>query len=390
MKPIIMIHANDAIITDGVLHVDRKFHTGMCRFVDKIKAPLISVHPRSNGRAIMDGIRIPIIELPYGVQTMEVDKHRMPTGFDKLTMARLIRGSSLVYGDGLGAPSMAKQSKVPYILLLEYDLPTRLIQGALDAHGLLRKGVRMARIALRYFLQTRSAMSGAHSIHCNGYPVYEIAKGYNDRCLLYLDSRISTETVISAQDLESRLARKGPLRLLYSGRYERLKGADAAVEVAVECLRRGLDVEMDCYGQGSLKQRMLEIAGAHAGYRIRIHDAIPSTELAQVARTCDLFVCCHVQSDPSCTYLESMGAGLPIFGYANRMWKDLCEASGAGVVAPANSPQILANIIERSTADLARMSRCAQKFSLAHAFDIEHDKRIHALNEALEDRRWLG
>src|SRR6185312_8722995 len=164
---------------------------------------------------------------------------------------------------------------------------------------------------------------------------------HNPNRLFYLDSRLSEDRLIPPEQLASRLgSRTGrPLRLLYSGRYERMKGADDAVKVALECLRRGLDVEMHCYGQGNLRADMEALAATAARPgRIRINGSVPYPELVKIAQTCDIFVCCHIQSDPSCTYLESLGAGLPIVGYDNGMWRRLCGESGAGYSSPLGNP----------------------------------------------------
>lgn len=77
---------------------------------------------------------------------------------------------------------------------------------------------------------------------------------------------------------------------------------------------------MHCYGQGPLRGEMDRLAGQTAAHgQILIHDTIPYPELFERSRTFGLFVCCHVQGDPSCAYLETFGSGLPIVGYANRM-----------------------------------------------------------------------
>jgi colanic acid/amylovoran biosynthesis glycosyltransferase len=183
-------------------------------------------------------------------------------------------------------------------------------------------------------------------------------------------------------------ARAGrPLRLLFSGRYERLKGVTDAVKAAVECVRRGLDVEMHFYGQGSLRGEMERIAAkaARPG-RIHIHDAVPYPELVIISRTFDVFVCCHIQSDPSCTYLESFGAGLPIVGYGNRMWRRLSEASGAGLVSPLGRPALVADDVQRLANDfqlLSTLSERAVAFAQEHSYESEFGKRIQALNLAL-------
>jgi glycosyltransferase involved in cell wall biosynthesis len=237
-------------------------------------------------------------------------------------------------------------------------------------------------------MRNLSFIRAAHSLHCNGYPVYDQTRQYNESSLLYLDSRMEIAAIINEKDLSHRLGTIGlrSVRLLYSGRYEPVKGADDAVMVAVECLRRGLPVEMDCYGQGTLKGKMHEIA-AEFPDQIRVHDPVPYPELTRIAKRSDVFVCCHIQNDPSCTYLESMGAGLPIVGYDNRMWRRMYEESGAGFCSRMGHPQGVADTIEHLTREdtqlLSQMSQRALVFARKHAFEIEFKKRVDAINAAI-------
>jgi hypothetical protein len=65
--------------------------------------------------------------------------------------------------------------------------------------------------------------------------------------------------------------------------------------------------------------------------------------------------CCHVQADPSCNYLESFGAGLPVLGCSNRMWRGLAKASGAGCSAPIGRPEKLADAVASLTSNLSSL-----------------------------------
>jgi colanic acid/amylovoran biosynthesis glycosyltransferase len=233
-----------------------------------------------------------------------------------------------LYGTGYGTSAIARELGIPYVPIVEYDLTTQITVATSQATSSVRRLVRTARCVRRHVFHDIPELRNAHAIHCNGYPIFDVAKRYNPNCLLYLDSRMSGDMVIPSDELARRVTtREGrPLRLLYSGRYERLKGADDVVRVAAERLRRNLDIEMHCYGQGSLVGKMRDTAAASARpERILIHDAVPYTELVGISRSFDLFVCCHIQNDPSCTYFESFGAGLPIVGCSNRMWQRLCE-----------------------------------------------------------------
>jgi glycosyltransferase involved in cell wall biosynthesis len=382
-----MAHSNSARIDDGVFKVDRKFHVGMQAYAQKIRAPLITIHPEKQvGEATMDLVEVPVTQLPYRVMTVKVDRAQRPLPAEVPRLREEISEAALLYGGSLGSSEIARHFGVPYILILEYDLQTQITDASMKVNGRARRTVRAARIAWAYAISGIPDMRKAHSLHCNGYPIYDATRRYNRSSLLYLDSRMSEDSIISSEELAARLATpRRPLRLLFSGRYERMKGTDDAVRVAVECLRRGLDIEMHFYGQGSLRRQMERIAGQDAG-RIFIHDAVPYPELVRLSRSFDVFVCCHIQSDPSCTYLESFGAGLPIVGYGNRMWKRLCEESRAGFVSPMGRPEKVADDVQRLLSDhatLSAMSERALAFAQLHRYENEFAKRIDALNEAI-------
>ncbi|HSF76535.1 MAG TPA: hypothetical protein VLA84_22260 [Microcoleus sp.] len=49
-----------------------------------------------------------------------------------------------------------------------------------------------------------------------------------------------------------------------------------------------------------------------------------------VKNNIDLFVCCHRQGDPSCTYTETMAGGVPIVGSANEAFLFLGNCRNVG------------------------------------------------------------
>ena len=387
-----MVHSNRARIDSGILKVDRKFHVGMQTYADKIRVPITTVHPEAApDDTTMDLIEVPCSDLKYRIVTIKVDGAQRPLTTEISRLQDEISRGRLLYGGGLGSTAIARSLGIPYILILEYDLQTQITVTTVQVKSVVRRAVRAARCAWHYFVNSIPEMRGAHSLHCNGYPIYDATRRINPNSLLYLDSRMSRDMIISRDELASRMANRGerPLRLLFSGRYERMKGADDAVRVGVECLRRGLDVEMHFYGQGALRGEMLAIASqAPRNAQIHIHDAVPYTELVTISRSFDLFVCCHIQSDPSCTYLESFGAGLPIVGYGNRMWRRLQENSGAGFASPLGRPDLVAEDVRRLIAapqSLELMSEKAVTFAEQHSYEREFAKRIDALNQVLEN-----
>lgn len=381
-----MVHNNRAQLENGVFKVDRKFHVGMQSYVRGVNAPILSVHPQcSPDASIMDPIEVPYAELGYSVMTLKTDKSMQPFPVERERLRDAILRSQLVYGGDLGSAELADRFGVPYILAREYDLRTQISVAMSQVSSRLRRAARALRCALSY-VRDVPLIHRAAQLHCNGYPIFDSTKWFNDRRLLYLDSRMSADMVIPGAELQARLSSRvgRPLRLLYSGRYERIKGADDAVRVALACLRRGMDIEMHCYGQGSLRDQMRRMAAeAPQGKRIHVHDAVPFPELVALSRTFDVFVCCHMQNDPSCTYLESLGSGLPIVGYGNRMWRRLCEASSAGLWSPMGKPEAVAASVQNLVADLDMidtMSMNARQFAIRHTFEREFTLRIDAIN----------
>lgn len=383
-----MFHSNRARVEGGVLRVDRKFLTGMQRYVEHIDAPLVTVHPAlKSGEDAMDMVEVPCNKLGFEVRVLdETDPAHVAE------VREQVERSELVVGADLGADTVARSLGVPYILVLEYDLRTQMTVTTSQVTNPLRRMVRRVRCAATYYSRLVPAMRGAAALHCNGYPVFNEAARYNEHRVLYLDSRMSSDMVIPLPQLRERLAARAGRRvkMLFSGRYDPIKGAADSVHVALECLRRGMDIEMHCYGQGSQFEEMRSLASQAEAGRICVHDAISYPELVERSREFDIFVCCHIQSDPSCTYLESFGAGLPIAGYANRMWQGLSESSRCGQASPMGDPGAVADSIAALLADAAAfdaMSLRAREFAMTHAFEREFTLRTVAIQNTLNEVR---
>lgn len=384
-----MVHTNGMRIEGGIVRVDRKFHQGMLAYREAIHAPIVSVHPEAPPNApIMDAIEVPEAELGYSVLTLAVDAKGSPTPIDRERLRAQLAQSRLMCGGGLGSAALARAVGTPYILFVEYDLRTQIVVTASQVSSKLRRGIRAVRTTLKYAQHDVPDVRGAHEVHCNGYPIHNEIAWFAGKRLLYLDSRMGADMIIDQGALQARLQSMAGrrLRVLFSGRYERLKGADDVIKVAAECARLKLNLDVHTYGQGSLRPEMERLLQAHnLGGRVTIHDAVTFPELVKIARSFDLFICCHIQSDPSCTYLESMGAGLPIVGYANRMWSAMSRVSGAGLASPLGDPASVAANIERLMSDrdlLGAMSHRARDFAIQHSYEAEFALRTDAINAA--------
>lgn len=390
-----MVHTNRARLAQGVLHVDRKFHTGMKEYLRRIETPILSIHPEllpGKDSSVMDLVAIPEKDLGYRVMTVRCSASNQPLREELPRLRATIAASALVYGGGLGIPATTTTHPVPYVAILEYNLRTTVVFAAAGVQGKVRPYTRKLQAIYYYLRNSVPAMRRAILVHCNGYPIYRESAWFNRNRLLYLDSRMHASMIIPEDRLQRRLAvrRTRRPRLIFSGRLEPAKGALDVIKVARACASRNIEFDFDIYGQGSQRRAMESaIEDAKLTGRVRIHEPVPYPTLVEIASECDLFVCCHVQDDPSCTYLESMGCGLPIVGYGNAMWEAMQKDSRAGMVVMVGDHDAAASAIGHLLAEpneLDSLSILARSFAVEHTFEKEFTRRTDSISEILRTR----
>jgi glycosyltransferase involved in cell wall biosynthesis len=187
-----------------------------------------------------------------------------------------------------------------------------------------------------------------------------------------------------------------PLRLAFTGRLEKMKGADDLIEIAAALDRAGKDFSLDVFGSGSLTSEMEaalnDPAAGTLRRKVRINAPVDfNRELVPWMRSeVDLFVCCHRQSDPSCTYLETLGCGVPIVGYSNRALAGILKLTDIGWMTPVNSKEEMARKIidlDSNRFQLASRMRTARNFAKEHSFESEFKSRVDHLWKMSEDTK---
>lgn len=285
---------------------------------------------------------------------------------------------------------------VPLVYVSEYSVKTRQqIVRTETRNPILRW--RRIHWTTRLEHEYRAAVALAQGVQCNGLPTYNIYQSLNGRALLYCDTRVRAEQLVSPAALEKRVTemRRGkPLRLAFSGRLIAMKGADHLPLVADELKRLNVAFTMDICGGGALEFKLrADIARLGLQDRVRLRGVLDFERelLPFISREIDLFVCCHRQGDPSCTYLETYSCGVPIVGYDNEAFAGLAEmsnAGGRGWVTPLDDPVTLARKIadlnERRD-DIATASHNALVFALQHTFEHTMRKRVQHMLECMKD-----
>lgn len=376
-----------APVSDGLgqLKLDTKFVEGMQTHLRDWGGPVRCVLWRS-GADIPFGMVYDPANLPFELVVLDKGAALPSAALDDVAAVMLSADMPGI----ADMASMAKAAGVPFVVTIEYTLDTRLrilwLEKRRNPLRLLRSGLWL----MSHERGIRRAITSADGLQCNGYPAYDSYAQLNRNSLLYLDNRMAPQMLATPAEMEARANRLhsgAPLRLIHSGRLEALKGSQDLPNLMQALRGLGVDATLDIYGAGSLLDR-LRTAFAPFGDTVRLHDPVDfETQLVPINRTAaDIFVSCHRQQDPSCTYLEAMGCGLAVAGYSNQMWQQLQRASKAGRVAPLADIDALARSIadwDKDRDTLITACQTGLDFARQHDFPQEFQKRMNQVRAVM-------
>jgi colanic acid/amylovoran biosynthesis glycosyltransferase len=295
---------------------------------------------------------------------------------------------------GLSAACRARG--VPCVYNTEYSLTTRVQIVQSSVKNPLRKLRKFVWEVTEEYWHLRNELRLADGVQCNGTPTFEAYKQLTPSPLLYFDNRVTADEVVSDVDLARANQRRcagGQLRLAFSGRLNAMKGAGDLVSLAAALRDRGVAFQLDIFGSGPLEEQLRQrTAQQGLAGMVKLEGVLDfhGELLPRLRETVDLFVCCHVQGDPSCTYLETMSAGVPIVGYSNEAFAGLCAQAPIGWATPLRDVDALADEIARladARAELARHAEAAVAFAREHAFERTFRRRVAHLREVAERAR---
>ncbi|MFT4012083.1 MAG: glycosyltransferase [Paracoccus sp. (in: a-proteobacteria)] len=376
-----------ARVADGRLLLDDKFVSGMRLHAAQWDGPVRAVM-RDLGSGSLP-FASPVDPGALGFQVTLVAPDAPLTQALGQAPGVILISADMVDQLDLVAAAHARGLKV--VCGIEYTLETRLRIAGLERGRSLPKKLWSMLWNLRAEHGRRAALRQADGIQMNGFPAEAAYAKLNRKPLRYLDNRMSAEMFALAPEMEARRLRHAegqPLRLINSGRLEPMKGAHLLVPLALALRERQVPFTLDIYGAGSLEDEIRRGIAEAGLAQVSLHAPVPfETELVPISRSrADIFVSCHVQSDPSCTYIEAMGCGLPVAGFANHMLRALVQDSGAGWCAPMGDVAALAGQIAALAGDRAGLIAKAEAgldYARRHDFHAEFAARMRHLAQVV-------
>jgi colanic acid/amylovoran biosynthesis glycosyltransferase len=379
------------IARQGEIRLTAKFVSGMRAYVDLWGGPVtVLIEPdQSENSGNLDDAWVRPDALPFNT---------VVTRFDSELARKTMVGAGVVMGGPdhrmNHAAATCARAGVPFVMVTEYSLRTRL--QIVDAdHPVFWRRWRRHLWETGQEKATIASIRQAAGLQCNGTPTFEAYRELNPNTLLYFDNRVSMEMISTEPALASRdlmFTAQRPLRLAFSGRLNPMKGADDLVKVAVALRQEGIPFRFDIYGDGPLAHSMAEeIRSQGLENEVVLGGVLDfATELMpRMRQEIDLFVCCHRQGDPSCTYLETWACGVPIVGYGNEAFAGLLRMCRAGQAVPMDDWRGLAKAIaqlSKTPKELIELSRAGLSFAKKHTFESEFQARINHAKKLLDQR----
>jgi len=371
-------------IESNKLIFDRKFYDGVVKYCSLWPGNVRCVMRQGNQEPPKFGlVTLYKEELPFEIQVVE--------SCNNITESHLADSNTvLASGDNhelLHISYLCKQKSIRCIYIIEYTLKTRLQIVALDAPTILHR-IKRSIFTLYQERRRSKAFSLANGIQANGVPSFDSYKSEKKDDLLYFDNRVKPSEIITDAQLGDRLNHlelKKPLRLAFSGRLIKIKGADDLINVAQLLSHAGVDFIFSIYGTGDLDTYMQnQIIQKKLTEKVFLKGSVDfhSALLPALKVHTDLFVCLHKQGDPSCTYIETLSCGLPIVGYDNQAFIGILSKKDIGWSAPINDTKAIARIIGLLDNDRHLIAKKAQnsiEIAKENDFETTFTRRINHL-----------
>lgn len=380
-----LVPALEARECSEAFELTKKFVDGVSEYVKRWHGPVVVLVSRAQSPSSnLDTMLVKPGEVSFGLQWRQENDAKLS---ERIADAELVLATLVHRNTGLS--QLCRQLNVPVVYITEYSVDTRCqIVRAETTNPLLRwrRQSWTKRLERRY----EQAVRCADGVQCNGTPTFRAYQSINRRPLLYFDSRVRQEMLACSKQIQERtgqLLSGGPLRLVFSGRLIAMKGADHLPLVAGELDQLGVPFTMDICGAGDQVDRIAaKIRNLNLMERVQLRGVLDfeSQLLPHILRNADLFVCCHRQGDPSCTYLETMACGVPIIGYDNEALRGIVQTSGVGWATPMDQPKRLAQRIAQLNQDrlsLAEAAYAVLAFASQHTLEQTMDRRVEHLQQ---------
>ena len=251
----------------------------------------------------------------------------------------------------LAALMLIKRGR-PFAVQADWDLwsTIRLIYEDIKNPAKRARKYLHTRIFLRRY-RTILEIGEASVALLHGNDVFEANKNLTPNPRLIHNPSVDVDDQICQSELMAktqRLLEGEPLRIVYAGRTEAMKGPLDWLASLASARDQGLEFTADWYGSGSMetefKTKMKELK---LEAKVQYHGKVARSTLFDALRASDVFLFCHKIRESPRNLIEALACGLPIIGYHSPYAKDLSEEYGGSVLHPVGEvAAVAASLLE--------------------------------------------
>jgi glycosyltransferase involved in cell wall biosynthesis len=174
------------------------------------------------------------------------------------------------------------------------------------------------------------------------------------------DILLSKQDHIPAAALAQKIGdlRDGPLRIVYTGRADEMKGPLDWLEVLETAQAEGMDFTATWLGEGEMRAAMQErVKTAGLAEKVTLPGFVSDRpKVLDALREAHVFLFCHKTPESPRCLIEALFSGCPILGYDGAYARDLIAENGGGILVPPGDTAGLAAALKRVNADRGALS----------------------------------
>ena len=264
----------------------------------------------------------------------------------------------------------------PVVLVSEVPIAARTDYLVREA-GSRAAAARIRLGAVRVARAERALVRRSAGLQCNGWAAWNAYAGDSRNPLLFFDTRLRADQIPA---LARDRTKEGPLRLAYSARHSPEKGPHFVLDLQDALHRRGVESTITLFGRGPLTEQLR--ARGVPGVDFAGDVDFDGWWVPTVRDTVDVMVLPHLLGDPSGTYLESAGLGVPVLGFDNAALAALVHETGAGWTVPMGDGAALADraaYLAGHPDEVTAAAGSGIDFMRGHPFETEFARRVQHL-----------